>query len=162
MKTTPFPMLVISVVVAVSLAPASAQKPATRHVALTPADVTWGDPPPWLNPGAKLAVMSGNPSEPGLVTLRLQMPAGYKIAPHWHPNDEHVTVLSGVFAVGMGDTFDQANMKELPTGSYGVVPEEMRHFAMAKGAAVIQVQGMGPFVIRYVNPADDPSRAQKH
>jgi hypothetical protein len=71
MKTTLFPMLVISVVVAVSLAPASAQKPSTPHVALRPADVTWGDPPPWLNPGAKLAVMSGNPSEPGLVTLRL-------------------------------------------------------------------------------------------
>ena len=73
-----------------------------------------------------------------------------------------MTVLSGVFAVGMGDTFDQANMKELPTGSYGVVPAEMRHFAMAKSAAVIQVQGMGPSVIRYVNPADDPSQAQKH
>lgn len=69
-----------------------------------------------------------------------------------------MTVLAGSFAVGMGDQFEEAGMKTLPTGSYGLVPAQMRHFAMATTAAVVQVDGQGPFVINYVNPADDPSK----
>ena len=86
------------------------------------------------------------------------MPAGYKIAPHWHPTDEHVTVISGSFAVGMGEKFDQASMKTLPAGSYAVMPAEMRHFAMATTDTIVQVDGQGPFMLTYVNPADDPSK----
>jgi hypothetical protein len=86
------------------------------------------------------------------------MPAGFKIAPHWHPADEHVTVLSGTFSVGMGEKFDRTVMKDLPAGGYGLLPAEMRHFAMAKTAAAIQVHGTGPFALTYVNPADDPSK----
>lgn len=139
-----------------SLAAAWAQKPVSPHVAVTPAEVTWGEPPPSLNPGAKFAVVAGNPGESGLFTIRLRIPAGYRIAPHWHPSDEHVTVLSGVWAVGMGDTFDPKGLKELPAGGYGLLPAEMRHFAMAKSDVVVQVHGLGPFVVNYVNPADDP------
>ena len=90
--------------------------------------------------------------------VRLKMPAGYKIAPHWHPTDEHVTVVSGTFALGMGEKFDKATMKGLPAGGYAFLPAEMRHFAMATTAATIQVEGPGPFVLTYVNPADDPSK----
>ena len=86
------------------------------------------------------------------------MPAGYKIMPHWHPTDEHVTVLSGTFALGMGEKFDKASMKKLPVGGYALLPADMRHFAMATTAATIQVHGQGPFVLTYVNPADDPSK----
>ena len=91
--------------------------------------------------------------------VRLKMPAGYKVAPHWHPTDEHVTVLSGAFSLGMGEKFNAATMKTLPAGSYALLPAEMRHFAMAKTAATVQVHGAGPFVLNYVNPADDPSKA---
>lgn len=80
------------------------------------------------------------------------------IAPHWHPTDEHVTVISGTLALGMGEKVDKASMKEMPVGSYGMLPAEMRHYAMAKTAAIVQVHGMGPFVLNYVNPADDPSK----
>lgn len=137
---------------------AGAQEPKT-HIALTPADVKWGPAPPSLQKGAELAVVSGNPAAAGPFVIRLKVPAGYKIAPHWHPTDEHVTVISGTFAVGMGEKFDAKTMKEMPAGSYGMLPAEMRHYAMAKTAAIVQVHGTGPFVLNYVNPADDPSKA---
>jgi quercetin dioxygenase-like cupin family protein len=131
---------------------------APAHVLTAAAEVKWGDPPPVFEKGASFTVMSGDPSQTGLFVVRLKMPAGYKIAPHWHPTDEHVTVLSGTFALGMGETFDKAKMKELPTGGYALLPAEMRHYALAKTDATVQVHGMGPFVLTYVNPADDPSK----
>jgi quercetin dioxygenase-like cupin family protein len=136
----------------------SAQQAKSAHVMFTPAAATWGDPPPVFEKGASFAVVSGNPGEPGTFVVRLKMPAGYKIAPHWHPTDEHVTVISGTFSLGMGDTFDKASMKDAPAGSYALLPAEMRHYAMAKTAAVVQVHGQGPFALTYVNPADDPSK----
>jgi quercetin dioxygenase-like cupin family protein len=136
---------------------AGAQGPKS-HIALTPTDVKWGPAPPSLQKGAELAVVSGNPGAAGPFVIRLKVPAGYKIAPHWHPTDEHVTVISGTFALGMGEKFDAKAMKEMPAGSYGMLPAEMRHYAMAKTAAIVQVHGMGPFVLNYVNPADDPSK----
>ena len=107
---------------------------------------------------ASFTVVSGDPDKAGIFVVRLKMPAGYKIVPHWHPTDEHVTVISGTFALGMGETFDKAAMKALPAGGYAFLPAEMRHFAMATTAATVQVEGPGPFVLTYVNPADDPSR----
>jgi quercetin dioxygenase-like cupin family protein len=154
-------IVIVSAVFAASVAVTLAQKPTAAHVALTAAEVTWGAPPPSLSPGARFAVVSGDPSGNGPFTIRLQMPAGYKIAPHWHPTDEHVTVVSGVFAVGMGEKFDPNITKALSAGGYASLPAEMRHFAFAKSTAVIQVHGMGPFVFNYVNPADDPSRKEE-
>jgi quercetin dioxygenase-like cupin family protein len=103
-------------------------------------------------------VISGDPSKPGLYVVRLRMPAGYKIAPHWHPTDEHVTVVSGNFALGMGEKFDKTALKTLPAGGYALLPAEMRHYAMATTAATVQVHGQGPFALTYVNAADDPSK----
>ena len=138
---------------------ATGQEPKARaHVLTTAAEVKWGEPPPVFEKGASFAVVSGDPSQAGLFVVRLKMPAGYKIAPHWHPTDEHVTVLSGTFALGMGDKFDKAVMKDLPVGGYALLPAEMRHFALAKTAAIVQVHGMGPFALTYVNPDDDPSK----
>ena len=128
------------------------------HVMSATAEITYGDAPPVLPPGAKLAVVSGDPSKAEPFTLRLQMPAGYRIAPHWDPTDEHVTVLSGTFALGMGEKFDQAGLKDLAAGGYSNLSAAMPHFAVAKTAATVQVHGMGPFVVNYVNPADDPSK----
>ncbi len=130
---------------------------APTHVLTTAAEIKWGDPPPVFEKGAKFAVMAGDPGKPGIYVVRLKMPAGYKIAPHWHPTDEHVTVVSGTFALGMGDKFDKKQMKELPVGGYALLPAQMRHFAYAKTDAIVQVHGMGPFALTYVNPADDPS-----
>jgi len=137
---------------------AAQQANAPAHILTTAAEIKWGQPPPVFEKGASFAVISGDPSQSGLYAVRLKMPAGYIIAPHWHPTDEHVTVLSGTFALGMGEKFDKATMKELPVGGYALLPAEMRHYAMAKTEAIVQVHGMGPFVLTYVNPADDPSK----
>ena len=128
-----------------------------KHVLVNAADIKWGEAPAKLERGASFAVISGDPGQPGPYVVRLKMPAGYKIAPHWHPTDENVTVISGTFALGMGEKFDPAAMKELPAGGFGLLPADMRHFAMAKTEATVQVHGIGPFVLTYVNPADDPS-----
>ena len=135
-----------------------AQEAKPSHVLVSATDLKWGDPPPVFEKGASFTVVSGDPGKPGLFVVRLKMPAGYKIAPHWHPTDEHVTVLAGTFALGMGEKFDQATMKELPAGGYALLPAEMRHYAMAKTEATVQVHGMGPFQLTYVNPGDDPSK----
>ena len=138
-----------------------APAPPVQHATVSPADLKWGDPPPALPPGARLAVVSGDPSQPAPFVVRLQFPAGYRVAPHWHPTAENVTVLSGNVAIGMGEQFDEAAASQIPAGGYVSIPAEMRHFAMARTAATIQIHGMGPFVINYVNPADDPSKQQK-
>jgi quercetin dioxygenase-like cupin family protein len=136
----------------------AAQAAKTPHVLVTAPEIKWGQPPPVFERDASFAVISGDPGKSGLFVVRLKMPAGYKIAPHWHPTDEHVTVLSGTFALGMGEKFDKTAAKEIAAGGYALLPAEMRHFAFAKTAATVQVHGMGPFALTYVNPADDPSK----
>ena len=140
---------------------ASGQESKSAHVMLAPSDIKWGEAPPVFEKGASFAVISGDPSKPGLYAVRLKMPAGYKIAPHWHPMDEHVTIISGTCAAGMGEKFDQAKLQTMPAGSYVVMPAEARHFVMATTDTVVQVDGQGPFALTYVNPADDPSKRGK-
>ena len=148
-------------VMVVCVAGSNAQQPKSSHV-LMPADqIKWGAAPPTLEKSASLAVLSGDPGKTGLFVIRLRMPAGYVIAPHWHPTDEHVTVISGTFAVGMGEKLDKASLKTLTAGGYVLLPAESRHFAMATAETVVQIEGPGPFVINYVNPADDPSKRGK-
>src|SRR5262245_6610670 len=122
----------------------------------TPDSVTWGPGPPFLPPGAQIAVLEGDPSQSGPFAVRLSMPDGYKIPAHSQPTTEHVTVISGEFHLGMGDSFDASKGTTLPAGSFGYLPAQMNHFAWSKGATVVQVHGEGPFAINYVNPADDP------
>ena len=122
-------------------------------------DVKWGAAPPVLPKGAMMAVMAGDPSAAGPVAVRLKMPAGYKIPAHWHPTDEQVTVLSGTLALGMGDKLDKTKGQTLSAGGFGIAPAHMNHYAWTKTGAVIQINLMGPFVLTYVNPADDPSKA---
>ena len=119
---------------------------------------TWAPAPPALPPGAQVAVLEGDPSKPGPFTMRIALPDGYRIPPHFHPVVEHVTVLQGTFLVGMGERFDAAKLKMLPAGSFGALPPGMRHFAQAKGRTVLQLHGMGPWGLTYVNPADDPRK----
>lgn len=130
----------------------------STHVAVAPADIKWGEGPPVFEKGMGFAVLAGDPGKEGLFVVRLKLPAGYKIAPHFHPTDEHVTVLSGTFALGMGDKLDKAAAKQLTAGGYALLPAQMHHYAIAISDATVQVHGMGPFSLTYVNPADDPSK----
>jgi len=90
--------------------------------------------------------------------VRLKMTDGYRIAPHWHPHRENVTVISGTFKVGMGDVFDKDKMGTFPAGSFAFLDPDMHHYAMASGDVVVQVHGMSPLQFNYVNPKDDPSK----
>ena len=131
----------------------------THQNAFTPDQIKYGPPPPFLAPGSQLAVVEGDPTaSTGDFTIRLKMPDGYKIAPHWHPKRENVTVVSGNFKVGMGDKWDESKMMTFPAGSFAYLDPDMHHYAMASGDVVVQVHGSAPFQINYVNPADDPSK----
>jgi hypothetical protein len=119
----------------------------------------WGDAPPVLPKGAKLAVLKGDPTKAGPYVIRLQLPAGYKIAPHSHTQTENVTVMSGSFMVGMGDKWDAKAMQTMKAGAFGSIDGKTNHYAMAKTAAVLQIHGDGPFDMTYADAKDDPSKA---
>ena len=140
---------------------AAADTGGDHHLLASGSAVKWGAPPPVLPAGAKFAVIEGDPASKGLVTVRLKVPAGYKIPPHWHPTDEHVTVLAGSLGIGMGDTLDTGHGQTLKAGGYAVAPASMHHYAWTTTGATIQIHMIGPFAITYVNPADDPSKSTK-
>jgi quercetin dioxygenase-like cupin family protein len=146
--------LIVAATVVVHAAAVAADTPVVRSAQ----EVRWGAPPPVFPPGAKFAVIAGDPAATGLVTVRFEMPAGYKIPPHFHPTDEHVTVLKGSFSLGMGDVIDKAHALTLTAGGYAVAMANMHHYAYTTTGATIQVHMQGPFAITYVNPADDPGR----
>jgi len=120
--------------------------------------IKWGPAPAVFPAGAKMAVLSGDPSKAAEFTVRLDMPAGYTIKPHWHPTDEHITVIKGTFLVGMSDTVNAKQTIALKTGDFATAAANMHHYAIARGRTVVQVHAIGPFQLTYVNPKDDPSK----
>jgi quercetin dioxygenase-like cupin family protein len=131
----------------------------TAHaIVALPDQITWGPAPASLPAGAKAAVLEGNPGETGPFTMRVLLPNRYRIPPHYHPAVEHVTVLKGAFKVGMGDKFDGSAMNLLPAGTFAALEPGTRHFAESEGETILQLHGVGPWQITYVNPADDPRR----
>ena len=114
-------------------------------------------PAPLLFPrGARIALISGDPFKPGSLITQLSFPDGYRMPPHFHPFDEHVQVLQGVFLVGVGDKFDPKKMQPLAVGDTATAPAGVHHYAVAKGPTIISVTVMGPYVIDYVNHNDQP------
>ena len=151
-------LLVISTVVLTAVAALIAVPRAYTQNVFTPDQVKFGPPPPFLSAGAQMAVLEGDPmASTGDFTIRLKVPDGYKIAPHTHPHRENVTVLSGTLKVGMGDKFDASKMASFGSGSFAYLDPSMHHYAMASGETVIQIHGMSPAKVNYINPADDPS-----
>lgn len=144
-------------------AAATAQQPATAasapaqaastHVVLEESSLKWGDAPTAFERGAQAVVLSGDPGKPGLFVIRLKVPAGYKIANHWHPSDEHVTLLDGDLMLQMEDG---ARKQSLSRGAYMLLPAHMHHAVSTKTGMTVQVSAMGPFELTYVDPKDDP------
>jgi quercetin dioxygenase-like cupin family protein len=126
------------------------------HIMVKPGDLTWSNVPPAMPAGAQIVWIEGKPADAAPFTFRLKLPANYRIAPHWHPAIEHVTVLSGSFNIGMGERLDPQKVETLPAGSFVALPPKTAHFVMNKEAAVLQVHGVGPWALTYVNPEDDP------
>ena len=123
---------------------------------ILPEDIDW-KPFPAFPPSARLAVVVGQPSEPGPYVVRVKVPSGVKLMPHKHPEDRVYTVMSGVFYIGLGDKFAADSLTAYPPGSVLVLPGETVHFHWAKsGEYVTQVTGIGPLGLEYLNPKDDP------
>ena len=142
---------------AVRSSPACAADPGSAWLLREPSAIEWRVADT-LPPGALVTVLEGDPSAEGFFTMRIKMPDGYRVPPHWHSRQERVTVLSGVLNLGQGERFDAAATKPLPAGTYSSMPPGMTHFGWMSGETVLQLSTQGPWTITYVNAADDPRK----
>ncbi len=129
----------------------------TGHRMVTASDLKWADVPS-LPPGAKIAVIEGPMTEAVPFTIRLKFPANYKIPAHSHPAVERVTVLSGTFYMGVGEELNPEKTMPLHAGDMMIMQPKTSHFAWNKDEVVVQLNGVGPWGVTYVNPADDPRK----
>jgi quercetin dioxygenase-like cupin family protein len=136
-----------------------AQSPG-MNVFTSPDELKWAPAPPSLPKGAELVVLFGDPAKDGPFVVRLRMPANYRVPAHHHPTTEDVTVLSGSFHAGMGDKLDEAKAQSFQPGGFVSMPAHTNHYAWTTSETVLQIDGIGPFAITYVNPEDDPSKQQ--
>lgn len=132
----------------------------TAPVMMNAEDIKFGPAPPILPAGAQIAVIEGTPpfTDPKSYIFRLKFADGYKISPHFHNSTERVIVVSGALKFAGGDKWDDKSLKELGAGAVGHIPKTGNHFVQAKGETVVQIQGVGPFDINWVDPNDDPSK----
>ncbi|MGH8530039.1 MAG: cupin domain-containing protein [Nevskiales bacterium] len=137
------------VVLSVSVA-AAAEKHAPLSIqTLTSAEARFGDGP---EDSVKVAHIYGDPDKDGMFVMWMKMPAGAQTPPHWYASDKIFTVLSGSIGLGLGDTFDENAGKEIQAGGFAVIPAKAHHFGWSKDGALIQVQGMGPFKMHWLEP----------
>ena len=129
---------------------------ADTHRILTPSEIKWGPAPPFMRPGVQAAVLFGDPSKKGLFVIRLKFPKGYRLAPHFHPVEEIVEIISGTSQFGMGEKADLNKTQTLPAGSFFHMPTGKPHYAFFVEETVIQINTIGPWAVTYVDPKDDP------
>jgi len=144
-----------------SLAPAVAADAAGDMTMVNPGAIKWSDAPPSLPKGARVAVLYGDPGKPGPVTMRLMMPANYKVAPHTHTQAENLTVISGTMYLGMGEKVEPSKAHALRAGGFHHVPGKKPHYVFTKVPTVVQGHFEGPFDINYINPDDNPDKMAK-
>jgi quercetin dioxygenase-like cupin family protein len=123
--------------------------------ASSPGPIRWG-PVPGVPEGMEGAGVYGDPSKPELYALRIRMPDEYFMPPHLQPEAEILTVIRGTLIVGLGEGFDRERAEVLRAGSVAILPARKPHYFRAAGETIVQVEGIGPLDIEYVNPADAP------
>lgn len=153
---SPLPHVLAAVALAAIASGSSAQAVHDSHTMMQAGDLKWAPLPSIA--GAMAATIEGPASKAGPFTMRLKLPANAKIPPHFHPGIEHVTVMSGTFHLGHGEKFDESKLTALPAGSIAIMQPKSPHFATVKEETIVQLHGMGPWSVVYVNPADDPSK----
>jgi len=137
---------------------ASASAWAADSMYMNSKEIKWGDAPPNMPKGAKMAVLWGDPGKAGPFVARLQVPANYKIAPHYHSTDEDLTVISGTFYFAEGDKMNMKGAHAMKAGGFHHLPAKTNHYAFSKGPAVVQINATGPFDLVYIDSKDDPSK----
>ena len=158
MKPLPLIRLLTLALAVAALGPTAAlAEESADHIMVMPADLKWEDAKA-IPPGAKIAVIEGTPNEAVPFTFRVKFPADYKLPAHWHPAIEHVTVISGTFNMGTGDKLDTEKTKAVTPGSVAIMQAKTNHFAWTSEETEVQVHGVGPTAINYVNPEDDPRK----
>jgi len=108
--------------------------------------------------GVQTLVVKGDPSKPGLYTIRLRIAPNTKIQAHSHPDDRVATVVSGTWYFGYGHEFNEAALKALPPGSFYTEPPGVDHFAMTRDQVVVEITGVGPTGTTYFDPRNDPTK----
>lgn len=127
-----------------------------KHHVVSVDEIEFKAGPATLPAGARFAVLAGDPTKQGPFVMRLKFPGGYEIPPHLHPEDEHVTVISGGFGMSVGRELDRMAAPLLAPGSFVHIPAGEAHYAWTVEETVVQINAMGPFGIEYVDEKDDP------
>jgi hypothetical protein len=157
-------LILLTLTALIVASPAAAKHkatPAKAKAAVAQAELKWVDGAPGLPGGVQMAVVKGDPGKKGMFTIRLKMPANYAVRPHWHPTDEHVTLVSGKLIYGMSDELDRSGGQALAQGAGVTMKAKQHHWVFTGDGAEVEVSAIGPFAITYVNPADDPRGAGK-
>jgi quercetin dioxygenase-like cupin family protein len=145
---------VVSLTLVVFAVPSTSQEKKagdSAHKIVHSGDLKWTP----IIKGCEIALVEGNLDAEGQpFVARFHCSDGATTPPHWHPTDENITVLKGAFLVGMGESFDESKLKAMHFGNFMLMPKEMRHFGMAKGDLILQVHGIGPFKVNWVNPSE--------
>ena len=154
-----YSILVGSAVALIGVVSLASAQGTEGHRMLSPQEIKWTAAPPSIPAGAEAAVLYGDPSKDGMFAMRLKFPKGYKIAPHTHPKPEVLTVISGTFRLGMGETADASKAQAFAPGSFIALSPGMAHFAGAdEDNTVVQLNSTGPWTLNYINQADDPRK----
>ena len=125
------------------------------HSVVAPDEVEWQEGPDFIEPGAELALLAGDPAE-GAFTARLRLPAGYDIHSHYHTGNKYLTVISGALHIGFGDELDKSQGMKVSAGSFVKVPPNHNHYEWFEEETVLQVHVVDPFEVIYVDPQRDP------
>jgi quercetin dioxygenase-like cupin family protein len=139
---------VLALLLAASVLNAQTPPQPDPPIGLTPEALVWTEGPSTLPPGSKMAVLEGSPKADGMFTMRLRIPAGSAIPPHWHPRQERVTILSGAVDLGFGSVANAGNTKHYPAGSFYVNPPRVMHFLFFPQATEMQMTGVGPWELQ--------------
>jgi quercetin dioxygenase-like cupin family protein len=126
------------------------------HRAFLPGDIKWEPAPSSLPAGAEMAVLYGDPTQEGDFVVRIKAPKDYRVPPHTHPKAELVTIISGAFSFGRGQTADRTSVEKLPAGSFISMPAGVLHYVFVDEDSILQINATGPWKIDYYNPKDDP------
>jgi quercetin dioxygenase-like cupin family protein len=127
-----------------------------QHIMLDPSELVWNDLPSL--PGVKISVVEGPLNQPVPIMFRLKFPPNFKVAPHWHPGIEHITIISGTLHMGLGSVFDASKTRALKAGAISIMQPGTHHYVWTDEETIAQVHSIGPWSVNYVNPADDPAK----